>query len=143
MDLALVLRAVRRARRMSQRELAERAGVPRSTVDRIESGRTSARFETIAVLLAAAGFDLLIVDWRGRLLEVDSVTHHIVDRAGRRFPAHLPWNEVRELGDDWWGWFRIAWWKKNNPLVPDLTYHKLSRPRLSDWERSQLWLDAT
>ncbi|TAM93361.1 MAG: XRE family transcriptional regulator [Jatrophihabitans sp.] len=149
MDLGPVLRAARRSRRLSQRELAAHAGVPRSTIDRIEAGRTSAKFETVASLLAATGYTLLIADWRGRQLEYDPDRERLVDRAGRHFPAHLDSGEVTSIwSDPWWGWYRIAWWKKDNPLVPDHTYFKIPwwarRGReLSPSEKRELWMDAT
>jgi predicted transcriptional regulator len=52
---------VRRARRwvnLSQRDLAARAGVPQSTVGRIESGSTDPRASTLSRLLRACGFEL-------------------------------------------------------------------------------------
>lgn len=52
----LLLGARTRAR-LTQRELAERAGTSQSVVARIESGTTSPTWETLTRLLAAAGFD--------------------------------------------------------------------------------------
>ncbi|HEV8683102.1 MAG TPA: helix-turn-helix transcriptional regulator [Actinomycetota bacterium] len=52
---------IRRARRwahLSQRDLAARAGVPQSTVGRIEAGSTDPRASTLSRLLRACGFDL-------------------------------------------------------------------------------------
>jgi transcriptional regulator with XRE-family HTH domain len=53
----MVAQARRRAG-LSQRELAEKAGVPQSTVGRIESGATDPRSETLILLLRACGEDL-------------------------------------------------------------------------------------
>jgi transcriptional regulator with XRE-family HTH domain len=53
----MVAQARRRAGH-SQRELAEKAGVPQSTVGRIESGATDPRSETLILLLRACGEDL-------------------------------------------------------------------------------------
>jgi transcriptional regulator with XRE-family HTH domain len=142
-DLGPVIRAARRSRRLSQRDLAARAGVPRSTVDRIEAGRTSARFETVATLLAATGYGLIITDAKGRPLIYEYERERLVDRAGRKFPAHAPVWAVDGLQDYWWGWFRIAWWKKGNPLVPDNTFARKRRREHSAWTRSQYWMDAT
>ena len=143
-----MLRAVRRSRVLSQRELAAVSGIPRSTIERVEAGRTSARFETVAALLAAAGYQFVIADWRGRLLEYDVTRERLVDRSGRRLPAHLESEAVNDLDDYWWGWYRIAWWKKGNADVPDHTYFKIPRwarrgRPLSAWERSEFWMDAT
>jgi predicted transcriptional regulator len=43
---------------LSQRDLAARAGVPQSTVGRIESGSTDPRASTLSRLLRACGFEL-------------------------------------------------------------------------------------
>lgn len=53
-----LLKRVRRWANLSQRELAARAGVPQSTVGRIESGATDPRTRTLSRLLQAAGFEL-------------------------------------------------------------------------------------
>jgi transcriptional regulator with XRE-family HTH domain len=55
-DLGVLLRALRRQGDLSQRDLAARAGVPASTVARIESGRaTDPKFRTVERLVRAAG----------------------------------------------------------------------------------------
>ncbi|RIV37020.1 GNAT family N-acetyltransferase [Micromonospora radicis] len=55
-DLGSVLRALRRQADLSQRELAQLAGVPQSTVGRIESEQgLDPRFRTVQRLVAAAG----------------------------------------------------------------------------------------
>ncbi len=53
-----MLRWARRRAGMTQRQLAERAGVPQSTIGRIESGATDPRLSTLRQLLRACGFDL-------------------------------------------------------------------------------------
>lgn len=55
MNAARLLRNARRSSRLSQRELARRAGVPHSTVARIELGGLSPRTDTLESLLRAAG----------------------------------------------------------------------------------------
>ncbi|MET0417539.1 MAG: helix-turn-helix domain-containing protein, partial [Actinoplanes sp.] len=60
-DLGSLLRALRRRADLSQRELAERAGVPQPTLARIESGRAiDPRYRTVERLVRAAGGDLAI-----------------------------------------------------------------------------------
>lgn len=48
-----MLRAQRTAARLSQRALADRAGVPQSTIARIESGTLTPRMDTFERILAA------------------------------------------------------------------------------------------
>ena len=132
MDCGRVLRAARRARRINQRELAELAGVPRSTVDRTEAGRVAPRVQTFVRLLGAVGYGLAIVDDRGRLLEYDAEHDRLRDRAGRRFPAHLKAGPTPTCpvidGPGWWGWFRIAW-----PFGPG------DPPAWTYWQRPRKW----
>lgn len=56
----------RRAAGLSQRELAERAGVPQPTIARIEAGKQVPRADTLARILDAAGFSIDVVPKRGR-----------------------------------------------------------------------------
>jgi len=60
-----ILRYARRKAGLSQRELAERSGVPQPTIARIEAGRVSPRFETLETLLASCGRRLELVRRRG------------------------------------------------------------------------------
>ena len=116
---------------MSQRELAAAAGVPPSTVGRIESGETTdPGIGAMGQLLAAADLRLAAVDANGREVELasDPRTDREWDRAGRRFPPHLPTYEVTEFMDGWWGWLHIAW-VMSDPKVPRLTYFQRPKPR--------------
>jgi predicted transcriptional regulator len=61
MRLADQVRRARVAAGLSQRELAERAGMPQSTVARIETERLNPRWDTVSRLLEAAGFEVLVV----------------------------------------------------------------------------------
>jgi transcriptional regulator with XRE-family HTH domain len=107
MDVAATLRAARRTRRVSQRQLAELAGVPRQTVERVEAGRTDPRAATLDKLLGAIGLQLAVCTWQGRPLKLDPEREQLVDWAGRHFPSH--W-EVSPAGEypwgQWWGWSR-------------------------------------
>lgn len=52
------VREARRRARLTQRQLARRAGVSQPTVARIEAGDVAASLERIVELVRAAGFDL-------------------------------------------------------------------------------------
>jgi transcriptional regulator with XRE-family HTH domain len=65
MKIADAIRTARRGARLSQRELARRAGVPHSTVARIETGRISPRATIAERLLAVLGFDFEIAPRAG------------------------------------------------------------------------------
>lgn len=58
MTVAEAVRAARRAAGLSQRELAGRAGVPQSTIARIERETIDPRSATAERILAAAGYGL-------------------------------------------------------------------------------------
>lgn len=60
MTAARLLRTARRGAGLSQRALAEAAGIPQSTVARIELGSLSPRTDTLERLLRAAGQTLTI-----------------------------------------------------------------------------------
>ena len=82
---------VRRARRvvgLSQRAMAARAGLAKSTVARAESGEGAVSLEAVAAILDVAGLHLAVVDAAGRVV-TPMRAHTVRDRAGRYFPAHL------------------------------------------------------
>jgi transcriptional regulator with XRE-family HTH domain len=54
------VREARRRAGLTQRALAERAGVSQPQVARVESGRTEASFDRVLQLVRACGFDLEI-----------------------------------------------------------------------------------
>ncbi len=53
-----LVREARRRARLSQRDLAERAGTTQSSIARLESGRTSPGFDTVVRLVRLCGLDL-------------------------------------------------------------------------------------
>ncbi|WP_405114291.1 helix-turn-helix domain-containing protein [Micromonospora sp. NBC_01405] len=147
-DVAAVLRALRRQADLSQRELSARAGVPKSTVARIESGDVAdPRLRTVERLVRAAGGRLLVGrpgdgpgDRPPEVLAVPGVPHDgMRDEAGRRYPAHLDVWEVHDPKDwpgAWWAeWYKLPPERFPRP-VPAATY-ELSR-RYRDQRR---WAD--
>ena len=60
LDPARLVGEARRRARMTQRELARRAGTSQSVVARIERGQTSPGAETLERLLREAGFDVRV-----------------------------------------------------------------------------------
>lgn len=135
-EVGTVLRALRRRADLSQRELARRSGVPKSTVARIEADPgVDPRLRTVERLVRAAGGELAVgVATAGQRTTADGpgtggalgpVPHdERRDEGGRRYPAHLDIREVRTLKDwpgAWWGHWYVP--REQWPVrVPELTY---------------------
>jgi len=62
-----LVREARRRARLTQRELADRAGTTQSSIARLESGRTRPAFDDVLRLVRLCGFDLEL-----RLVERES-----------------------------------------------------------------------
>ncbi|MEH0819210.1 MULTISPECIES: GNAT family N-acetyltransferase [unclassified Micromonospora] len=153
-DLGRTIRALRRRANLSQRELAEKSGIPQATIARIESGRsTDPRFRTIKALVAAVqGRIVISVPTAGGAevgggVEAEPASHNAAaegagpatgglpavphdelrDAVGRRYPAHLDAWPVHEP-KDWPG----AWWADWYDLprerwprpLPEATYER-------------------
>ena len=130
---------VRQARRLadlSQRELAERAGLRRQVVERIEAGSVSPRLSTLLTLLRAAGCHLAL---RPGPQPVGTQRPGLRDRAQRHYPAHLDVREVDRFGS-WWGdWQLLSTlapkaWGRAPRQRPDHTFD-LARWRRDDRRR--------
>jgi transcriptional regulator with XRE-family HTH domain len=94
-DAAHLIVAARHAGRLSQAELARRAGLPRSVVNMYERGRRDPGAATLGRLLAAAGRELrtapgvrhLDAERAGRILEeVLDLAEQLPFRARRQLP---------------------------------------------------------
>ncbi|MFC4020916.1 helix-turn-helix domain-containing protein [Micromonospora sp. GCM10011542] len=130
-DVGAVLRELRRQADLSQRELAERSGVPKSTLARIEAGRDAEPgFRTVERLVRGAGGELVVGPREGACrcdgdASLSGPEDEPRDEVGRRYPAHLDVRPVRTL-KDWPG----TWWLYSSTLpperwpsrVPDFTY---------------------
>lgn len=66
MDPAEILRAARARARLTQRELAERSGIPQPTIAAIESGKQDPRFKTLDTLVRTCGYDVDLVKHGGK-----------------------------------------------------------------------------
>ncbi|MEU8296308.1 GNAT family N-acetyltransferase [Micromonospora sp. NPDC048909] len=141
-DVGRSLRALRRKADLSQRELAERSGVPQATLARIESGRAGdPRFRTVERLVRAAGGELIIgLPRQVELAPVSAVPHDdLRDEAGRRYPAHLDVWEVRKPRDwpgAWWAdWYNLP--PERYPLPLPLATYQLNRCYRDDRRRRE------
>jgi len=82
MALSSIVQEARRRAGLSQAALAARAGVPKSTVGRIESGARTPSADLVEHLVRAAGFELTPF-----LSEPDPGTDSMFERTLRRTPA--------------------------------------------------------
>ena len=82
MSIANLVREARRRSGLTQAELAERAGVPKSTVGRIESGVRVPSTALVERLVRAAGWNVSV-----SLREPDPGTDSMFERTLRRSPA--------------------------------------------------------
>ena len=82
MSIANIVREARRRSGLTQAELAERAGVPKSTVGRIESGARVPSTEMVERLVQGAGLNV-----SASLSDLDPGTDSMFERTLRRSPA--------------------------------------------------------
>jgi transcriptional regulator with XRE-family HTH domain len=101
-DAGDYLRKVRRVADLSQRELAKVSCVPRSAIERIESGALDPRIGQLGQLLALLRWRLVVIDDNHHLvLPLVEFEHNMRDGADRRFPAHLD-VVVDPQNGEWW-----------------------------------------
>ena len=121
-DVAGLLRRIRRTVDLSQRELAARLHVSKSAVAAFESGTRPVDVRLLAAAAALAGLRLALIDDAGaevRGMHPDGVR----DRGGRRFPAHLDTVLSEERASRW----------EHRPLLRQPTY---------TFDRRDPWADA-
>ena len=97
-----LVRAARRRADLSQRALAERAHLSRSTVGRIESDDLVPSLGTLVRLLRVSGMRLVAIDSERRLVEPMDTFDGALNGAERRYPSHLDTILDPRMGE-WWG----------------------------------------
>ncbi len=139
--VAMALRAGRRVKGLNQREFAQLAGLSSSTVARLEASREDVGLGPLRTALAMVGLRLAVVHDDGRpfvaasALPLDGAG--VVDRAGRRFPAHLPEDLYRD--SHYW-----RTWRDEQAGITDRgpwTYRRWTPSSAESWERwnAELW----
>ena len=96
-SLALACRRMRRHAGLSQRALAAKSGVAKTTIERIETGMTDPTIGTLLRLASASGARLTLAG-----LDPTTFYFGVVedqrDRAGRHAPPH----RLSQAGFGWW-----------------------------------------
>lgn len=85
-QIALQLRDLRKARSISQRELAERIGLTQSQVSRFEGGRADLRLSSLVEISRGLGVEVMLVP-RGRIPAVEALG---LGRSNPGSPARTP-----------------------------------------------------
>lgn len=99
--IAGLVRQVRRAADLSQRQLARCLKVAPSTIGKIEAGTLTPSVDLFQRLLAVAGHYLVVVDRRGRMVRPMADWDDTRDGAERRYPAHLD-TILDPRPGEWW-----------------------------------------
>jgi hypothetical protein len=84
MDSGRILRQARHRAGLTQRELAERAGVPQPAIARIESNRVEPRVETLDRLLRICGERLDAVAWSDGGVDRSQIRERLSWNVGER-----------------------------------------------------------
>ncbi|MDP9428460.1 MAG: helix-turn-helix domain-containing protein, partial [Actinomycetota bacterium] len=99
-DLAGMVRRIRRTADLSQRELAARTGVAKTTIAAAEAGSRDLGVTRLGLLAEVAGLRLALLDADGH--EVPGMdSDGARDATGRRLPAHLDTEHTDEVADRW------------------------------------------
>jgi transcriptional regulator with XRE-family HTH domain len=95
-----LVREARKRARLTQRELADRAGTTQSAIARLESGRTRPAFDDVLRLVRLCGFDLDIMlverddsDW-AQAQRLAALTP--AERVGRGLAVAAQMREIRD-----------------------------------------------
>src|SRR5881397_1651355 len=98
MMAGVFLKEARRAARLSQRELARRAGVAQPVLSRIERGHSSPRFETLDRLLRECGKGLELIERPGIGVDRSLIRDRLRLSAGQRARlAAREWKRTRQF----------------------------------------------
>jgi transcriptional regulator with XRE-family HTH domain len=96
-----LVREARRMTRLSQRQLANAAGLSPSTVARIEAAVVTPSLDVLQRILAVAGLHLVPVDRAGHVVRPMRDICDTRDDGRRRYPAHFDVILDPKLGE-WW-----------------------------------------
>ncbi len=99
-DLPGLLRRIRRTADLSQRQLAERTGIPKSTLGAAEAGVRDLPVGRLVDAAGVAGLRIALVDDAGRELP-PMTSDGARDGSGRHLPAHLDTLHTDEVPDRW------------------------------------------
>ena len=61
-DIGHAIRQARKAKKLTQKELAERSGVWQETISKVENGLSDTKLETVFDILAALDLEILVQD---------------------------------------------------------------------------------
>ncbi|MEU4239351.1 helix-turn-helix transcriptional regulator [Actinoplanes sp. NPDC026619] len=124
-----LVRRVRRIAGLSQRELAQAAGVSRATIGRIELGSLAPSLAVLERIFGVAGLSLAVVNDEGRVIQPMVDWADARDGADRRYPSHLDTIIDPEPGE-WWG-------DQYGLARPPETFYRDQRSRTAQRRRSQ------
>ena len=97
MIAARALRYARKRAGLTQRQLAEKTGVPQSTIGRIESGAVDPRVKTLSRLIRACRFDLEVEPLIGEGVDRTLIRWMLEKSPQQRFDMIAPGSRWMEL----------------------------------------------
>ena len=129
--VAVLLRSIRRAAELSQRDLARRAGLSPGRVADYERGARQPSFPMMARLIAAAGGRLVAFHRAAGFLEPHP-DEDKRDRGGRHYPAHEHVWTVRRRADWWKGVYMR--WDEQLPQYSFRSRYSMWTPWIRHWD---------